>query len=170
MLALWRSAQFRPRQGSAQVELTEDRLQRLKGQREAKVRKSGEEDPSFCLLSARLDQDTPRMGPSPDLFAALVQQLEKSDEKSLSQIRTLRESFTRSSLKNGFSSHRSFKDAPLIPTFADFEEMNLSRFDFMRNEVQLPEVITRGMNLEQVERGALQERTEELHSQVCGRR
>lgn len=168
MLSLWKRLQTRPRLGSAQIELTEDRLQRLQGHREAKVRKKGDEDPSFCLFSPRFDQDTPRTGPTPDLFASLVQQLEKTDDKSLAQIRALRESFTQSSLKNGFPSHRSCKDTPPIPSFADFEDMNLSRFDFMRNEVQLPETVTRDMNWEQVEREVLQGRAEELHSRVCG--
>lgn len=150
------------------MELTEERLQRLMGQRDAKKRQKAEEDPSFCLLSPRFDAETPQAGQNLDLFSSLVQQLEKSDEKSMSQIRALRESFTRSSLKAGFTSQRSQKDT--IPNFADFEEMNLSRFDFMRNEVQLPAVITLEMNLEQVEQGALLERAELLNSQVWGRR
>lgn len=150
------------------MELTEERLQRLIGERDGKGRGKAEENQSFCLLSPRFYAETPKTGENLDLFSSLVQQLEKSDEKSMSQIRALRESFTRSSLKAGFTSHRSQKDT--IPNFIDFEEMNLSRFDFMRNEVQLPAVITLGMNLEQVEQGDLLERAELLHSQVWGRR
>lgn len=112
--------------------------------------------------------ETPRTGRNPDPLFTLIQQLEKTDDKSVAQIRNFRETLTRSSQKPGFSSHRSPKDSPLIPNFTDFEEINLSSFDFMVNEVKLPETITRDMNLEQVQTAVLLGRAEELHAKVCG--
>lgn len=143
-------------------------MKRLLRQSEPKIRGNGEEDPSFCLFSPRFDLDTPRTGRNPDPLFALIQQLEKTDDKSVAQIRNLRENLTRSSLKPGFSSHRSPKDSSLIPTFTDFEEINLSNFDFMEDEVKLPDTITRDMNLEQVQTAVLLGRAEELHGKVCG--
>lgn len=104
-----------------------------------------------------------------DLLSTLVQELEKTDEKSLAQIRNLRDSFS-SGLKNGFTSHRGLKENSLVHSFIEFDEFNLARFDFMANEVKLPETITAEMNLEQVDNEVLWVRVQELESKVCGRR
>ena len=147
---------------STPVELSEVRLQRLLRHSETDQRRNGEEDPSFCLFSPRLDLDTPKAS---DPLSSLIQQLEKTDEKSMAQIQTLRENLARSGRKPGFTSNRS-KENSLIHTFADFEEINLSHFDFMENEIDLPDSITQDMNLEQVEAAVLQERAEALFRQV----
>lgn len=145
------------------MELSEARLQRLLGHNETDQMRKEEDDPSFCLFSPRMDLDTPRVT---DPLFSLIQQLEKTDEKSKAKLWTLRESLTQNGLKPGFSSRRSHKENSLIHTFADFEEINLSHFDFMENEIELPDTITQSMNLEPVDTTVLQARAEELHSKV----
>lgn len=131
-----------------------------------------DDDQSFTLLSPRV-AETPRIQGKTtyaDVLSSLVQQIEISSEKaSAGQRKTIRESIVRECLKAGGNSFRAGRES-LVNSFADFEELNMSRFDFMENETELPETVTKQMNLDQVSREALLARIQRLELSICSER
>ena len=152
---------------SKDFELSDDQIRRFVANNRAKSGFSPsqhDQNVSFSLLSPRFDQSGSGLNPS-ETIKLLIQQLDRTEEGGNAQLKLFRESLRQFTLsargqRSGASSVRQ--------GFAEFEEIDVDLFDFMENEVELPERVSRDMNLEQVTSEALLARVQKLEASICG--